>query len=633
MLELSWLRTLEGWRERLTALSSQPPTNVWAELVALAGYKLGFLETIRLDKILQKHFGAHPPEGYAFKEVRLAILGSSTIDHLLPGLRVAGLRRGLWITTYATDYGTYLQEVLDKKSRLYAFRPNTILFAFDVFHVFGNHPPLLDREAADAALEAALAKIRDVWRHVRKHSDGVLLQQAVLPLSPAILGNNEHRLCGSSRRLVALLNERLRPMADKEGVDIVGLDDYVAQDGLEAWHDRTYWFKAKQEISPASAHVYGDLVMRLVAARQGRSFKCLVLDLDNTLWGGVVGDDGVEGIVLGQGSPMGEAFLAMQRYARDLASRGVILAVCSKNDEANALEPFARHPDMILKRADIACFMANWNDKAANLREIAARLQIGLDALVFVDDNPFERAIVRRELPMVAVPEMPEDPVLYVPCLANAGYFEAATLTPEDVARGRHYQDNAQREALKDSATDIEGYLRSLQMELHWGPFDALGLSRIHQLINKTNQFNLTTRRMNEAEVAALKDDPTAITLQVRLTDTFGDNGMIGIAIGKITPDRDVRIETWLMSCRVLGRGVEEAMMNLLAAEASRIGGRRLIGLYHPTAKNGMVRDHYAKLGFTAMENPAAAPESSAWVFPLDSFTPRDVSMTLKRMP
>ena len=218
--------------------------------------------------------------------------------------------------------------------------------------------------------------------------------------------------------------------------------------------------------------MYGELVARLLAAQQGRAFKCLALDLDNTLWGGVIGDDGLYGIALGQGSALGEAFVAFQRYARDLSRRGVILAVCSKNDEANALEPFEQHPEMVLQREDIACFVANWTDKASNLREIAAQLNIGLDALVFVDDNPFERNIVRRELPMVAVPELPDDPALYADCLADAGYFESVRLTAEDLQRARQYQANAERAAARGSTTDLEGYLRSLDMDLRWRRFD-----------------------------------------------------------------------------------------------------------------------------------------------------------------
>ncbi len=390
---------------------------------------------------------------------------------------------------------------------------------------------------------------------------------------------------------------------------------------MDAWHNPALWLRAKQEISPAAAPLYGDLIGRLLAAAQGLSRKCLVLDLDNTLWGGVIGDDGLGGITLGQGSALGEAFAAFQRYARDLARRGVILAVCSKNDEANALEAFEKHPEMVLRRSDIASFVANWSDKAANLRAIARQLNIGLDALVFVDDNPAERAIVRRELPMVAVPELPADPTLFPACLADAGYFEALSVTEEDLARTAQYQTNLQRESLlAATSSDMEGFLRSLDMEARWSRFDRVGQARIVQLVNKTNQFNLTTRRTSEEAIAALIADERALTLQIRLLDQFGDNGVVVIVVGLFeSGTRDIRIDTWLMSCRVLGRQVEAETLNLIAAEARRLGADRLIGTYRPTAKNAMVREHYLKLGFAPLgEEPDG---TTHWVLDLADFT------------
>jgi FkbH-like protein len=347
-----------------------------------------------------------------------------------------------------------------------------------------------------------------------------------------------------------------------------------------------------------------------------------VLDLDNTLWGGIIGDDGLDGIVLGQGSALGEAFVSFQNYAQELSRRGVILAVCSKNDEANALAPFEKHPDMVLRRSDIACFVANWQDKPANLRAIAQALNIGMDSLVLADDNPFERNMVRRELPMVGVPELPEDPALYARCVADAGYFEMLRITTEDVERSKQYQRNLERELLRSSSTDVESYLKSLDMRLVWRPFDQVGLQRIVQLINKTNQFNLTTRRYSQAEVTALMSDPRCLTLQLRLLDTFGDNGIIAIVIGKPESpgSSDMLIDTWLMSCRVLGRQVEEATLNVVMAEAARLGARKLIGEYRPTAKNDMVREHYAKLGFAAAT--AGADHATRWARSVEDFVP-----------
>jgi FkbH-like protein len=279
---------------------------------------------------------------------------------------------------------------------------------------------------------------------------------------------------------------------------------------------------------------------------------------------------------------------------------------------------------MVLRRDDIACFVANWTDKAANLRHIAQRLNIGLDSLVFADDNPAERAIVRRELPMVAVPELPDDPTLYAACLADAGYFEARHITQDDLARGAQYRDNQRREALAASTTDLPSYLRSLQMRMVWSRFDKLNQPRIVQLINKTNQFNLTTLRVSDPDVASLIADETALTLQLRLLDAFGDNGIIAIVAGH-REAAAIRLDHWLMSCRVLGRGVEEETLNLVVDEALRLGAKRLTGQFRPTAKNGMVREHYARLGFTLT---GAQDGSTEWTLPLDGWTSRPTYMT-----
>ncbi|HUZ62656.1 MAG TPA: HAD-IIIC family phosphatase [Acetobacteraceae bacterium] len=621
--QLHWLPAEPAFRTRLRALrAGAADAAAWAEAIALANTRLDFVQTNALDETVRRLF-AGPPEGLATKPVRLAVLGSSTLAHLHAAIRVGALRRGIWLSTYENDYGQYLQELLDPASPLHEFRPTAMLFAFDSAHLAMGVGAGLDAAAAAEALDACEERLRTCWATARSAFACPILQQAALPVFPDVLGANEHRLPGSRAGFIARLNRRLRDMADAEGVDLLALDDRAARDGLPAWHDPALWHRAKQEVAVAAAPVYGDLVARLLAAKQGRSAKALVLDLDNTIWGGVVGDDGLEGLVLGQGSALGEAFVAVQDYARELSARGVILAVCSKNDEANALEPFERHPEMLLRRAHIASFVANWSDKPANIRAIAEELNIGLDALVFVDDNPFERALVRRELPMVAVPEVPEDPALVPQCLADAGYFEGTAVTAEDRERTSQYQQNRARESLRASATDLPAYLRGLEMELVWRRFDRVGLSRTVQLINKTNQFNLTTQRYSEDEVLAVMDDPRAFGLQLRLLDRFGDNGIIAIIIGRMQDRDDLLIDTWLMSCRVLGRQVEPTTLNLIAAEANRLGAARLLGEYRPTKKNGMVKDHYPRLGF--------APDGEhRHILPLAGFTPAETFITVK---
>lgn len=554
--------------------------------------------------------------------MRLAVLGSCTLTHLLPAIRVAGLRRDIQIDIYEGAYGQYWQELSDPPADLLAFRPSMVLLALDAHHLAAAVHAGMSAAAVAAAEAEVLARIRGCWRLARERFRCPVVHQTSLPVPPALLGQNEHRLPGSRRAFVDRLNAALRPMTDEEGVDLLALDARAAQDGLAAWHNPALWHCAKQEVAPAAAPLYGELLGRIVAAHQGRSFKCLVLDLDNTLWGGVVGDDGVEGLILGQGSALGEAHVAFQHYARELSRRGVILAVCSKNDAANAIEPFERHPEMVLRRSDIASFVANWDDKATNLRRIAAELKIGLDSLVFVDDNPFERELVRRELPVVAVPELGEDPASYAQTLADAGYFEGLAVTEEDRERSTQYQGNHMREALRESATDLTSYLCGLEMRLLWRRIDRMGLPRIVQLINKTNQFNLTTRRYTEDDVLAVIGDERAFGLQLRLLDRFGDNGVIAIVIGRLQECSDLLIDSWLMSCRVLGRQVELTTLNLVAAQARALGARRLVGEYLPTAKNAMVRDHYPRLGFAMVHEDATGGRRA--VLDLAGFVPAE---------
>jgi FkbH-like protein len=620
MTDLHWLPTHPDWRQRLRSLHTDPAT-AWDNAVALANVRLNFVLTNALDEAVRRIFPTGP-ETLSTKKVRLAVLGSSTLAHLLPGIRIAGLRRGIWIDTYENDYGQYLQELSDTDSPLHAFKPTAVLVALDAYHLTAGVTSGMDAASVEAALTEMQDRIKEIWHLASDAFRCPIIQQAALPLHLPLLGNNEHRLPGSRSWFLTRLNTALRTMAEQEGVDILAVDDRAARDGIAKWHDTALWHRSKQEVSPTASPMYGDLVGRWLAAKQGRSFKCLVLDLDNTVWGGVIGDDGLEGIAIGQGSPLGEAYTAFQEYARELSRRGVILAVCSKNDEANALEPFEKHPDMVLKRGDIASFVANWSNKADNIRAIARDLNIGLDSLCFIDDNPFERNLVRQELPMVAVPEVSDDPTGYPVALSDGGYFEGLSVTDEDRERTSQYQGNKARDAMKAAVTDLPSYLRGLEMELIWRRFDKIGQQRIVQLINKSNQFNLTTRRYTDEDIVAVMADPNAFGLQLRLTDRFGDNGIIAIVIGRLQPNKDLYIDTWLMSCRVLGRQVEPTTLNLIAQEAARLGAKRLVGDYIPTKKNGMVKDHYAKLGFTVMASDEAGGNRN--ILDLMAFTPAE---------
>jgi FkbH-like protein len=613
MPRLSWLPKNPDWRDALPVLNKSDTP--WSSLRALANTDLDFAETARLDRWLSKLTMPDRPE-----QVRLALLSSCTVDQLLPGIRVAALRRNIPLDIYLPDYGQFRQELLSPESNLAKFRPQAILFAIDARSFVGGDL-IEDPNEAEAHLSGRLNDVVALWRVAHERFEAQVVQQTFLPVFPNLMGGAEHRLPGSPAAMLNRANARLRTLSSQESVDLLDLEVRVQRDGIDAWHSVALWNRAKQDVTPAAAPMYGELAARVLAARRGHSAKCLVLDLDNTIWGGVVGDDGLDGISLGEGSAEGEAFLEFQRFAKSLSKRGVILAVCSKNDEANALEAFEKHPEMILRRADIASFCVNWDDKATNLRRIAAELNIGPEALVFVDDNPFERNIVRRELPVVHVPELPEDPGLYGATISDAGYFEALEITQEDLGRVASYQ--AMRTLKQDelATTDIESYLASLDMRLLWGRFDAISQKRITQLINKTNQFNLTTRRYTEAEVAGIIANSDCVGLHLRLVDRYADHGIIAVLIGRRDSEAHLEMDSWLMSCRVLGRGVEKATLSILLKEARRLGLKTIVGRYYKTAKNGMVRDLYASLGFRAVA--ASSPENEMTLWELDASTAR----------
>jgi FkbH-like protein len=343
-----------------------------------------------------------------------------------------------------------------------------------------------------------------------------------------------------------------------------------------------------------------------------------VLDLDDTMWGGVVGDDGVAGIKIGHGDAIGEAHLAFQTYVKQLEQRGVMLAVCSKNEEANALAPFEERPEMVVKRDDILAFKANWEPKPDNIRAIARELDIGLDSLVFVDDNPVEREHVRLRLPQVRVVELTDDPADYVRLLDETGWFEVTEIGSEDRARSAQYRANAAREEARESVTDYAAYLADLKQVAVLKPYEELHLGRITQLINRSNQFNLTTRRQSRTEVEAEMKDPNRITAYVRLKDRFGDNGLISVFSSFMEGDT-LRIDQWLMSCRVFARGVEQLLFNTIVERAKARGVKTIYGVYLPTVKNVIVKDLYEKLGFEA--------DDDVWRLHVGDFSPFDVKI------
>ncbi len=596
--DLAWLPEAPAdFRKRLQSLA-QSPEPAGGELRQLATHRLTGTQLGRLAKTI----GGLQAEGRSLAPLaplRLGVLGNGTLDMIIPALVASAARHGVALECVATPYGQYAQAALSPDSAINATACDAVLLALD-YRALGLDLAIGGAGEAEDAVAAALDMLGAFRRGIRASADTACILQTIAPPPEPLFGAADRTIPGTPRRLADAFNRRLAESVPGTPDLLLDVASIAEQVGLANWHSPAQWNLAKLPFSDDCTPLYADCLARLLGALRGKSRRVLVLDLDNTVWGGVIGDDGPDGIKLAEGDAEGEAFRAVQRYALALRERGVLLAVSSKNTDEIARAVFRDHPDMLLRERHITAFQANWSDKATNIRAIAEELSLGLESMVFLDDNPAERGLVRQALPEVAVPELPPDPALYARTLAQAGYFEALTFSDEDRKRNAFYEGNARRVALQREVGDIDAYLASLDMEITFAPFDAAGRTRIAQLINKSNQFNLTTRRYTEAEVAAAEADPDVFTLQIRLKDRFGDNGMICVVICR--PDGpDWLIDTWLMSCRVLGRRVEQMTLREIARAARERGVGRLIGVYKPTARNALVRDHYKSLGFEAV--------------------------------
>lgn len=549
------------------------------------------------------------------RSIKIAVLGNFTTQQLAALLDLYLCAESVKAEFYQADYGTLRQEILDPDSGLHKFKPDFVLIA-TTWRDLQYRPEFSDDSGAvKQKVEREVADWAKLW-HLAQQRLGCQVIQNNFDAPPwRTLANLECRHPAGFGRYIGRVNDSLQDAAPPF-VTIHDIDHLAACWGRWEWGDERYFHQAKLPCSPEHLVDYAHSLASLVLAQLGLGKKCLVLDLDNTLWGGVIGDEGLGGIRLGQGDPESEAYIAFQRYLKALRQRGVILAVCSKNTDSIAREVFEKHPEMVLRLDDISCFMANWDDKATNLARIAKELNIGLNSLVFVDDNPAERSIVRQLRPEVAVPEMPEDPANYVRALDRHRYFQAIALSAEDLKRTDFYRADAARQTLESSADDLNSFLVSLELVAQCGPIVPATLERSVQLINRSNQFNLTTKRYSNADVLAVMEDPNWITFTVSLQDRFGDNGLISVLLARIEGNVLV-IDTWLMSCRVLKRNVEQFLLNKVVATARARGLSRIAGDYIPTQKNGLVRDLYATLGFT----PKSSDETGTthWQLDVDS--------------
>jgi FkbH-like protein len=525
--------------------------------------------------------------------LKLAVVSNATIEFAADHFPAAAARHGVALEVVLGEFDLVMQEALDPASKINASGADAVLLAVD--HRWLGLTPLASEDATPQ-IESAVAKLLEAARLFKANGGVVPILPLLATPAESSFGNFDRRVGGSLASQIGGVNEAILRFARDEGAYVLDVDAIAQSVGVTDWFNPATWNGQKQPFAPAFNPLYADRLGSLLGAIRGKARKCLVLDLDNTLWGGAIGDEGLGGIILGQGSAAGEAFLSVQRTAKALKERGVILAVSSKNNDDVARSPFREHTEMLLKESDIAIFQANWTDKASNLEAIAAALDIGVDSLVLLDDNPAERAQTRAALPMVAVPELPADPAFFAQILLSAGYFEAVSFSADDTIRAASYAENAQRAEVMAKARDLGEYLTSLGMTLSCGPVDPSNRARVTQLINKSNQFNLVTRRLTESDMEAMEAEPSIVTLQAKLSDRFGDMGLISVVTCQVD-GAEAKVTDWLMSCRVLGRKVEEAIYDTLVDTLSRRGVHRLRAAYLPTKKNNMVAEHFDRLG------------------------------------
>jgi FkbH-like protein len=529
------------------------------------------------------------------RPVRLALLGRSTLDSLAPQLELALLARGIAPEILAAPYGSFMQELIDPESATARFAPQFAIVVLTPFDIPEWPSPHAGVQEADAVAERVAKQLLASCEQLRKRVGTEVLIDNFHALPTRPFGNVGARIAGDRNNFIQRLNVKLGDLVPA-GIHLIDTASLAARHGISRWHDARLWFEAKQPMALDLMVDYAQTIAAVVSGALGGSRKVVVLDLDDTLWGGVIGDAGLSGIELGEGSPRGEAFKAFQQYLRSLRDRGILLAVSSKNETANARLPFEEHPETVLKLSDFAAFRASWDPKADNIRAMAADLDLGLNAFVFVDDNPAERELVRQTLPEVAVIDLPEDPSEYSKALESSRWLEVPVVTDDDRARAGQYQSRAEARALAETM-DLSEFLASLEMRAQVAPIDGVSLARATQLINKSNQFNLTTRRLTESEVQALAADPDVCTLTVRLADRFGDHGLVSVLIAS-QRGPVVEIDDWLMSCRVLKRGVERMLLEQLADWAGEHGVGEVRGKFIPTGRNELVRTLLDDLGF-----------------------------------
>lgn len=549
-----------------------------------------------------------------FIEKKVAILGGVTTEDITLMLELFLLNHGIKPTFYQSEYNKYWEDVMFDNPELKAFQPDIVYICTSWRNII-SFPDIADTPAeVTAKFSSELERFTALWDKLFAEYHCTIIQNNFEFPTFRVLGNKDATDIHGRVNFLTRLNLAFAEYAESsQNFFIYDLNYASALYGLEQWSDPFYWYMYKYATAvPAiPTHAFG--VANIIKAILGKNKKGFVLDLDNTLWGGIVGDDGVENLELGQETATAEAFTEFQHYLKDHAKIGILLNVNSKNDEQNALAGL-RHEDGVLRPEDFISIKANWEPKSHNFAAIASELNLGADSLVFVDDNPAERAIINQDLPDVATPEISE-PYNYINTIDHSGFFEVTNLSSDDLKKQAMYKENAARAKLQSSFSSYDDYLKSLEMTATIAQFIPMYHSRIAQLTNKSNQFNLTTKRYTQAEIEAVAADQHYLTLYGKLEDKFGDNGVVTVVIGRQDKEA-LHLDLWIMSCRVLKRDMEFATMDALVHECQALGITKIYGYYYPTAKNGMVKDFYPTLGFKQTKQDEAGNTTYEFAIP-----------------
>ena len=571
------------------------------------------MKTFQELKKITKHMPADLPA------IKVALTGDTATQFLATAIRGTGAERGYQIDLFEAEYNQVERQFLDPSSELYQTDADFIVL-FQSTHKLGEKHSLLSPSQQESLAEERLAFVASVCENPMLASKKIICLNYP-EIEDTVFGSYATKVTSSFTYQVRKLNMGLMDLSQRYAnlfiCDIAGLQNKLGRDMMFA---PNVYVSTEMVLSIDALPYVASRVMDIICAIKGQFKKCLILDLDNTVWGGVIGDDGLEGIQLGHGLGIGKAFTEFQMWVKKLKQRGVIICVASKNNEETAKEPFEKHPDMVLKLEDIAVFQANWETKVDNIHTIQRILNIGFDSMVFLDDNPFERNIVRENIPGITVPELPQDPGEYLEYLYSLNLFETASYSQADKDRTKQYQVEAQRVSLQKTFSNEADFLKSLDMTSVVSGFNKFNTPRVAQLSQRSNQFNLRTVRYTEADIEALGKDPDVIDLSFTLEDKFGDNGLIAVIIMKKQDEETLFIDTWFMSCRVLKRGMEDFTLNTIVEAAREKGYKRIIGEYLPTPKNKMVENHYPSLGFQKLEGTPTAQ----YVLDVEQYQPRE---------